>query len=52
VRDAFEKMDLLRFEHLKDSVDEPEAPPPTELVELLNTYLQSELGSGEKTAAL
>ncbi len=40
VRDAFEKMDLLRFEDLKDSVEEPEAPPPTELVEMLGTYLQ------------
>ena len=52
VRDAFEKMDLLRFEHLKDSVEEPEAPPPTELVEMLNTYLQSELSNKEKTVAV
>lgn len=39
VREAYEKMDLLRFENLKDSVQEPEAPPPAELVELLNEFL-------------
>ncbi len=41
VRDAYEKMDLLRFEHLKDSVEEPEAAPPHELVELLNQLMSS-----------
>jgi hypothetical protein len=40
VRAAYEKLDLLRYEHLKDSVEEPEAPPPTELVELLNKFFQ------------
>jgi hypothetical protein len=39
VRDAYEKMDLLRFEHLKDSVEEPEATPPHELVELLSKMM-------------
>ena len=29
------KMDLLRFENEKDSVDEPEVKPPAELVQLL-----------------
>ncbi len=40
VRAAYEKMDLLRFEHLKDSVEEPEVTPPAELVELLNKFMQ------------
>jgi hypothetical protein len=35
VRTAYEKLDLLRFEHLKDSVEEPAVQPPHELVELL-----------------
>ena len=35
VRAAYEKLDLLRFENLKDSVEEPEATPPQELVQLL-----------------
>jgi hypothetical protein len=39
VRDAFAKLDLLRFENLKDSVEEPEATPPQELVQLLMQFL-------------
>jgi hypothetical protein len=35
VRAAYEKLDLLRFENLKDSVEEPETAPPQELVQLL-----------------
>ena len=35
VREAYAKMDLLRFENEKDSVEEPEAKPPAELVQLL-----------------
>jgi hypothetical protein len=35
VRDAYAKMDLLRFENEKDSVEEPEVKPPAELVQLL-----------------
>jgi hypothetical protein len=40
VRAEYEKLDLLRYEHMKDSVEEPEAPPPTELVELLSRFMQ------------
>jgi hypothetical protein len=40
VRDAFGKMDLLRFEHLKDSVEEAAPEPPEELVKLLMQFLQ------------
>ena len=39
VRDAYEKLDLLRFEHMKDSVEEPEPTPPTELVQILMQFL-------------
>jgi hypothetical protein len=35
VREAYGKMDLLRFENEKDSVEEPEVKPPAELVQLL-----------------
>jgi len=48
VRDAYEKMDLLRFENLKDSVEEPEATPPHELVELLNQLMS---GKAAESAA-
>jgi hypothetical protein len=44
VRAAYEKMDLLRFEHLKDSVEEPEPQPPAELVQLLMQFLQQNVG--------
>ncbi len=39
VRAAFEKLDLLRFEHAKDSVEEVGITPPEELVQLLLKYL-------------
>lgn len=54
VRDAFEKLDLLRFEHLKDSVEEPEPTPPEELVQLLMQFLakgQESAGNGVPQAA-
>jgi hypothetical protein len=35
VRDAYEKLDLLRFEHMKDSSEDPEVASPAELVEAL-----------------
>jgi len=39
VREAYAKMDLLRFENEKDSVEEPEAKPPHELVQLLLQFM-------------
>jgi hypothetical protein len=39
VRETYEKLDLLRFESMKDSVEEPETPPPAELVQLLTEML-------------
>jgi hypothetical protein len=35
VREAYRKLDLLRFEHLKDSSEDPDVMPPNELIELL-----------------
>jgi hypothetical protein len=46
VREAYAKMDLLRFENLKDSVEEPEPQPPAELVQLLMQFLQDNVGQG------
>jgi hypothetical protein len=39
VRDAFDKLDLLRFENHKDSIEEPGATPPAELVQMFMQYL-------------
>jgi len=46
VRAAYEKLDLLRFENLKDSVEEPEATPPQELVQLLLQILSRQQATG------
>ena len=51
VRDAYEKLDLLRFEHLKDSIEEPEVTPPHELVELLMRFMQDNTGLQTSAAA-
>jgi hypothetical protein len=39
VRKAFGQMDLLRFEHMKDSVEEAAPQPPEELMKLLTEFL-------------
>ncbi len=39
VREEFAKLDLLRFEHGKDSVEEPEVTPPAELVQMLMQFM-------------
>ena len=41
VRDAYAKLDLLQFEHGKDSVEDPEVTPPQELVQLLAQFMQN-----------
>jgi len=46
VRAAFAKLDLLKYEHLKDSVEEAAAAPPQELVELLMQALQPQQPEG------
>ena len=50
VRDAYAKLDLLRFEHDKDSVEDPEVTPPQELVELLMNLMQQP-SNGDRQAA-
>jgi hypothetical protein len=39
VRDAFDKLDLLRFEHHEDSIDSPEVSPPAELVQMFMDFI-------------
>lgn len=51
VREEFAKMNLLRFEHDKDSVEEPEVTPPHELVKLLMEYLQNPEGTAASAPA-
>jgi hypothetical protein len=46
VRAAYAQLDLLQFEHLKDSVEEPEMTPPAELVELLSRFMQARAAEG------
>lgn len=45
VRKAFQDLDLLRYEHMKDSVEEPDVTPPAELVQMLMERLQPSGGS-------
>ncbi len=45
VRDAYAKWDLLRFEHLEDSVEQAEPQPPEELVQLLMQFFQENVGA-------
>ena len=42
VREAYAKIDLLQFEHLKDSTEDAEPLPPAELVELLTRLRSAE----------
>jgi hypothetical protein len=39
VREMYGKLDLLRFENMKDSVEDPEIAPPQELVQMLMQFL-------------
>jgi len=39
VREEYAKLDLLKFEHFKDSVEEPEVTPPHELVQLMMQFM-------------
>jgi hypothetical protein len=45
VRDAYEKLDLLKFEDQKDSIEEPEVSPPHELVELMMRLMANNAGA-------
>jgi hypothetical protein len=42
VRAAYAKLDLLKFENGKDSVEEPEVQPPAEVMALLMQHLQAQ----------
>ena len=46
VREAYAALDLLRFEGMRDSVEDPEVAPPEELVQLLMGFL-----AGQQPAA-
>jgi hypothetical protein len=50
VRAAYEKLDLLQFEHNKDSIEEPEVTPPQELVLLLMQFMQGSAGTQQAAA--
>ena len=51
VRAAYEALDLLQFEHHKDSVEDPEVTPPQELVELLMHFMQQTAPAAPAVAA-
>lgn len=42
VREAYGKLDLLKYENNKDSVEEPEVAPPHELVAMLMQHIQNQ----------
>ena len=41
VREAYEKIGILQYEHLKDSVEDPDVAPPEELVKLLMQFMSA-----------
>ncbi len=51
VRAEYEKLDLLRYEHLRDSVEDPEVAPPEELVQLLMGALAPQAEQAEQAAS-
>ncbi|MDX2171236.1 MAG: hypothetical protein SF182_29475, partial [Deltaproteobacteria bacterium] len=51
VREEYARLDLLQFEHLKDSVEDPESAPPAELVQLLMQFMSQTAGNGQQAAA-
>jgi hypothetical protein len=51
VREAYAKLDLLRFENLKDSVEDPEVTPPQETVELLMRFLAERMKREQEAQA-
>ena len=51
VREAYAKLDLLRFETLKDSIEDPGVTPPQELVQLLMQFMSGGAGAQQTPAA-
>lgn len=47
VREAFDKLGILRFEHDKDSVEEPGVAPPEELVQMMMQYMAERVPTAE-----
>jgi len=51
VREAYAKLDLLQFEHDKDSVEDPEITPPHELVDILMQFMGNSAPAAQTPAA-
>jgi hypothetical protein len=51
VRDAYAKLDLLKFENDKDSVEDPEITPPQELVDILMQFMGNSAPESQPSAA-
>jgi hypothetical protein len=51
VREVYAKLDLLRFETLKDSIEDPGVTPPQELVQLLMQFMSGAAGAEQTPAA-
>jgi hypothetical protein len=49
VRDTFEKLELLRFENGKDSVEDPGVSPPQELIALFTQFMTEQAASASTT---
>jgi hypothetical protein len=50
VREEYAKLDLLRFENMKDSIEDPDVAPPQELVQLLMSYMVENNPAPDATA--
>jgi hypothetical protein len=51
VREEYAKLDLLRFESLKDSIEDPGVTPPEELVKLLMQFMSGAASAEHAPAA-
>ncbi|HKJ25289.1 MAG TPA: ferritin-like domain-containing protein [Myxococcota bacterium] len=51
VREAYQKIGILQYEHLKDSVEDPDVAPPEELVKLLMQFMAQNAAAGAQPAA-
>lgn len=50
VRDTFEKLELLRFENGKDSVEDPGVSPPQELIALFTQFMTDQAASASTSS--
>jgi hypothetical protein len=51
VREAYAKIGILQYEHLKDSVEDPDVAPPEELVKLLMQFMSDNTAAAAPPAA-